>query len=129
MDTTDNITTRFYVAYSIHGTNSYYVAQRDIKGDEEYGLAVLGSTFTKVLSRRPNHNPAVDGVKLHWSRMRTVRDNQLLVDPHVVEKRFLELERLGWTISHRFDIKKIKRIQLEKRRAKAAKSMIIDPVM
>lgn len=105
----------FYVAYSIHGTNTFYVATRTILGDKKYGLALLGPNFTEVPSRRPDYDVNKDGIKLHWARLRTIRSNKPLISPYVVEKRFRILEKMGWTIEKTFDIEKVKRIQKEGR--------------
>lgn len=93
---------KFYIAFSIHGTNKFKVATYSIPNPQCFsGLPdqiikdLFGSDFTLAKSRRPGYNAAKDGYKLHWSRLNR-KDGTPLQDKGWVTKRFNQLVKMGW---------------------------------
>lgn len=82
---------KFYLAFSIHGTAKFKVVTK-----EASNLEALGPGFTIVESRRPNYNPATDGVKVHWDKMKR-RDGQPIGSVSQMNLRFKQLREAGWT--------------------------------
>jgi hypothetical protein len=99
---------KVYVAFSIHGTNAFLVAVRSIQpvasGTEVF---LIGSyAFRLATSRRPDHNPAQDGLKLHWGKLyrRTPYADGMyrpIKCPVKALSLFRKLEADGWTIFNR----------------------------
>lgn len=93
---------KFYIAFSIHGTNKFKVATLELKDrsgsvDHLTVATLLGGDFTLAKSRRPGYNAAKDGYKLHWSRL-SRKDGTPLQDKGWVTKRFNQLVKMGWTM-------------------------------
>lgn len=90
----------FYVTFSISGTNKFWVATKTIEGDPlRVGLELGEQGFVLTSSRRASYDPAKDGYKLLWSRLCKVKEPNLPYrDPRVVERRFKELQGMGWRI-------------------------------
>ena len=88
------MTTKVYIAYSIHGTNKFLVATKEVTNDEY--LAMVNSEFEPAQSRRPNYR-TVDGVKLHWKKL-LKRDGTPHTAREWVLARFYTLRELGWEL-------------------------------
>jgi len=82
-----------YIAFSIHGTNTFIVAVHD-----KLNLDKLPQEFTKVDSRRDNHDPVNDGQKLHWSGLISKTTGKPFKSPPTVLNRFSKLQAMGFTI-------------------------------
>lgn len=81
---------KFYVAFSIHGTNQFRVAVKSARSIE-----ALGPDFRQAVSRRDNYNASRDGVKVHWNKL-IRKDGTPLESKCWVSKRFNQLVALGW---------------------------------
>ncbi len=95
---------KFYIAFSIHGTNKFTVATYSIPNKQRSpGLPhqivkdLFGPAFTIAPSRRPNYDASKDGIKLHWNRL-VRKDGTPIQNKGWVTKRFNQLNALGWTI-------------------------------
>lgn len=80
---------KFYLAFSIHGTNKFRVFIK-----EAVSLKDLGPEFTHTLSRRANANPP-DQQKVLWSRLNT-KEGKPFENPSWVSRRLKELVAKGW---------------------------------
>lgn len=89
-----------YVAFSIHGTNSFIVATKEVSDKVIYDLShhhqIYGDEWKIVQSRRPNVDPK--HVKLHWSGLLNKKTKQPLRSPPAVLLRFKHLAQRGWKI-------------------------------
>lgn len=94
---------KFYVSYSIAGTNTFITASYE---SDKYTIAadrvvtkvdVCGLMFTQARSRRPDYNEKTDGIKLHHRRLLNVEGKPLRSPPLIV-KFFNELAELGWKV-------------------------------
>lgn len=85
---------KVYIAFSIHGTNAFITASRELPHDD---VSRLGGDFTVVKSRRPGHDPKKDGVKLEWRALMTA-EGKPLRSAALVLNRFNKLGQEGWTI-------------------------------
>lgn len=85
----------FYIAFSIHGTNTFIVATTKASGSEE--LQNREGKFVVVSSRRADYDPATHGIKVEWSRLSTLKGTPLR-SPAQVIYMFKRLEKLGWTV-------------------------------
>ena len=99
---------KVYVAFSIHGTHAFLVAARSIQpvAPEAKVLLIAGRHFNVVPSRRPDHNPEQDGLKLHWGELyrRTPYADGMyrpIKCPVKALSLFRKLEADGWTIFNR----------------------------
>lgn len=90
---------KFYIAFSIHGTNAFITATTEIND-----LKNLGSDFTEVKSRRPSYK-SEDGVKLHWEQLLNQKGKPLR-GPATVLQRFKELSKYGWTVDKEAFVKR-----------------------
>lgn len=88
---------KFYIAFSIAGTNKFTVATFTVIGTPEAALARLGPDFTTAQSRRPAYDVKTDGIKLHWNKLMR-QDGTPIQDRGWVTKRFNQLKVKGWTI-------------------------------
>lgn len=99
---------KFYIAFSIHGTNKFTVATKDVAVIKDKAPpsmnqmsqvveSIFGKDFRMATSRRPNYNANADGIKLHWSRL-CRKDGKPIQNKGWVTKRFNELKKMGWTI-------------------------------
>lgn len=96
---------KFYISFSIHGTNTFITASREEKDFENLLHAIAaggGNTgeFSPIKSRRENYNPNIER-KIHWTKLNRVKDNQPQTSPSHVIKLFKRLERQGWKIEDR----------------------------
>ncbi len=82
--------TKFYVAFSIHGTNGFTVVTREAESVE-----ALGADFKVVQSRRGTYSPA-DGTKVVWDKLNK-SDGRPHVNKAWVARRMNELVKAGWT--------------------------------
>ena len=100
---------KVYIAFSIHGTNAFLVAVREIQpvAPDAKILLIAGRPFQTTVSRRPDHNPALDGLKLLWGslyRKDSYPDgayHQPIKCPVKALRLFKLLESEGWTIFNR----------------------------
>ena len=97
---------KFYIAFSIHGTNNFKVAVIEKKvvlketNSEQIAKTVsrhFGPDFSVVTSRRPNYNESRDGIKLHWRGLQT-KEGKPLKSASWVTRRFKELTKRGWKL-------------------------------
>ncbi len=86
---------KVYVAFSVHGTNSFAKAEKYVTQDEL--AALLKNGFTKVTSRDPRNTGGTD-VKLHWNSLTNKTTGQPYRSRTWVMRRFEELAAQGWTI-------------------------------
>lgn len=98
---------KFYLAYSIHGTNCFITAKKevnhiklDVPGKESVEIKIGKFSFTTIKSRRPGYK-LEDGIKLHSSRLLT-KNGQPLKSPAMVVKFFNELAADGWEVDKAF---------------------------
>lgn len=99
---------KFYIAFSIHGTNSFTVATNELPWGLGPGEGIhtvmahvranFGPDFDVVQSRRPGHKPERDGYKLTWSKLNRKSDGKPHERRDWVTKRFQQLQKMGWTI-------------------------------
>ena len=83
---------KFYVAFSVHGTNQFTVATIN-----KPSISYLGAGFTAAESRRPDYDRGRDGIKVHWVGLNR-KDGTPIRHPSWVAKRFNQLVRRGWTL-------------------------------
>ena len=76
-----------YIAFSIHGTNTFITAQRDAMD--------LKEGFTVATSRRPSKTDAE--TKLHWDKLITKKGTPLR-SPAMILHYFNQLAMEGWTV-------------------------------
>ena len=89
---------KFYIAFSIHGTNQFTVATRQVDLTSiEHALNYLGQGFKVIPSRRPGYDSKRDGFKLSWTKLNRA-DGTPLQNKGWVTKRFNELKAQGWTL-------------------------------
>jgi hypothetical protein len=86
---------KVYIAFSIHGTNCFIVATREVTLLTPF--LSYNPWFSLAESRRPGVNKVVDGYKLNWTKL-CKADGTPHTNPGWVLRRFNELERRGWTI-------------------------------
>lgn len=97
-----NTPQKFYVAFSIHGTNQFITASvftHDFTMREENGVkkvTVKGMVFTEARSRRFDYKKE-NGLKLHHDRLKT-KEGKPSRSPPMVVKFFNELEAQGWVV-------------------------------
>jgi len=98
---------KFYVAYSINGTNCFITAKINTKNvkvkpvkNEPIKYKIGSFEFTQANSRRPDYK-LEDGIKLHSNRLLTKSGKPLHSAPMVV-KFFNELEAEGWIVDKAF---------------------------
>jgi hypothetical protein len=100
-----------YVAFSVHGTNSFITASTTVPADGL--LAFLDSLesqgFTVVKSRRPDAKS--NEVKLHWNKLLRQEDSKPYTAPSWILRRFRQLAEVGWTV----DSKKFKEYHYPKK--------------
>lgn len=95
---------KFYIAFSIHGTNKFTVATCDkpakspiLEMPDSTIKDLFGPEFSIARSRRPDYNIKTDGVKLHWSKLLR-KDGTPIQDKGWVTKRFNQLVKRGWIV-------------------------------
>lgn len=93
--------TKFYIAFSIHGTNSFIIATRE-SGDDFF-YPDLPDGFKIVASRRMGTPPT--GLKIHWDKLLR-EDGVPLASPSLIIRRFSELEKMGWKVSKEHFVKR-----------------------
>lgn len=81
---------KHYIAFSIHGTNTFIVATKDISNKLPRG-------YTVAISRRSDYEAIKDGVKVHWDGLLTSRGVPTK-SPALVLQRFTQLKAEGWKI-------------------------------
>jgi hypothetical protein len=105
---------KFYIAFSIHGTNSFRVVTKEVVGIEPLNLGQHEAEelrrqfqdndpkmdakrydWSLMPSRRSNADVKKDGYKIHWSGLRR-KDGTPIQNKSWVSKRFNELKRMGW---------------------------------
>jgi len=84
---------KFYIAFSIHGTNTFLVATKEAKD-----IKALGNEFRAAASRRPNLTIEKDGQKITWNGLMTKSGEPHKSHIYVLGK-FYELGRMGWEIN------------------------------
>lgn len=82
---------KYYIAFSIHGTNTFIVATNVMTDRRFATLEKAGYRITA--SRRKD----AEGIKLTWRELSTKQGEPLRSAPHVLFK-FKQLEKAGWTI-------------------------------
>lgn len=88
--------TQHYIAFSIHGTNAFIIATRELSKKESTDL--LASGEYKVATSRLAKPKVPGSVKLTWSGLTNKATGQPLKSPPVIIARFKKLEALGWTV-------------------------------
>lgn len=101
---------KFYIAYSIPGTNAFITATKEDqtvtvmppdevlhKDDALYSVGNLHH-FKVVKSRRPDYNREKDGYKLHWMHL-TKPTGEAITDPQHVLEVFSILSDDGWVVN------------------------------
>lgn len=88
-----------YIAFSIHGTNTFITATRVVsKSAAVQELDKLSAQgISGALSRRPDYNFNKEQ-KLHWSAL-TTKAGAPLRSPALVLNRFNRLANDGWTVT------------------------------
>ncbi|MDD2879732.1 MAG: hypothetical protein PHQ58_04800 [Rhodoferax sp.] len=82
---------KVYIAFSIHGTNCFITATKEIGS-----IAELPSGMVRVVSRRKNYDPATDW-KVNWDGLLTKKGTPYRSHIRVMQ-RFNELESQGWAV-------------------------------
>lgn len=86
----------YYIAFSIHGTNTFIVATKSMTDKELAQLETVG--YERVNSRRVDAEAVKrDGIKLSWPGLNTLAGAPLK-SPAMVIHRFKQLEKAGWLI-------------------------------
>ena len=88
-----------YVAFSIHGTNTFIVATKEVNDRVIFDLRhhpIYEDEWKIVQSRRPNVDPKQ--VKLQWSGLMNQKTKQPLRSAPMVLRRFKQLEVCGWKV-------------------------------
>lgn len=92
---------KYYIAFSIHGTNTFVTASININSNSDSSksdLIQIGKfTFSKVHSRRSTYKPT-DGIKLHSDRLLT-KTGKPMKSHQLILKFFNELRDDGWVIN------------------------------
>lgn len=83
-----------YIAFSIHGSNCFIIASKDLE-DEAYNALIKTGKFFPVTSRLPTFRRV--GTKLGWTRLNT-KDGAPLKSVPLILSRFNELAKDGWTV-------------------------------
>jgi hypothetical protein len=89
---------KVYIAFSIHGTNCFIVATREVTLLTPF--ITSNPEFSLTDSRRSWADKVLDGYKLNWTKL-CKADGTPHTNPGWVLRRFKELERSGWTIINR----------------------------
>ena len=104
-----------YIAFSIHGTNTFLVATKNVES-----ITDLGPEFKAVPSRRPGYS-SDDGVKVEWKGLTVKKTKLPYKHPLWVLNAFNVLETQGWQINTAsFNAFMSKHFQPKLRRAVAA---------
>lgn len=92
---------KYYIAFSINGTNCFITAERIIKSNIPLGndVHIDGIRYIGVPSRRPKWTPN-DGIKLFCEELCSKSGNPLRSPPAIL-KVFNKLEKNGWTIKNK----------------------------
>lgn len=80
---------KVYIAFSVHGTEKFLVATKDLS-QEEYKALLKNSDFAVVQSRGGTPQKQEPRVKLHWKGLVT-KDGKPLRSPPVIMARFKQL--------------------------------------
>lgn len=94
---------KFYVSFSIHGTNRFITAVKVIHIERPQNIytgdrvVINDHVFKVVKSRRPDWSLEKDGFKLHSDDLLTKKDEPMRSAPAILSF-FNKLEKLGWTI-------------------------------
>lgn len=88
-----------YVAFSIHGTNCFIYATKEVEKIED-----LGPGFKEVKSRRPDYDRSV-GIKLSFDKLNNAKGKPL-TNPIAILKVFNDLEKSGWVVQKQHFIQK-----------------------
>lgn len=102
---------KFYIAYSIHGTNQFITASIETTsygtmevvsedGSPKQMYTIFGNVFFTTQSRRFNYSLEKDGIKLHWGKLKT-KEGEPLRSPGMIIKHFKELEQKGWVVDRK----------------------------
>jgi len=98
---------KFYIAYSVAGTNRFTVATFHTRKSQKAGETwdafterLFGKGFKVARSRRPSYDHQKDGTKLHWEGFITL-EGQPMKSRSWITRRFNELKERGWTIVRR----------------------------
>lgn len=83
-----------YIAFSIHGSNTFITATKSI-ADLELDAMLSHGGFFRIVSRRVNRTN--QDIKLGWNRLNTIGGTPLR-SPIMVVQCFNELEKFGWTV-------------------------------
>ena len=86
---------KFYIAFSIHGTNQFKVAEKQVLSEDSAHNPLWDFAFAAATPRRTPRPD--DGIKLHWSKLNK-KDGTPHTDKGWVTKRFNELVKMGWKI-------------------------------
>lgn len=91
---------KFYIAFSIPGSNAFITASIDTQEYDQVGNVVTigDKQFTIAASRRPDYNRVKDGTKLYWDKLLSV-EMKPLRSPPVIISRFKQLEQTGWMLN------------------------------
>lgn len=97
---------KYYIAFSIHGTNCFITATlTPTKYTHEQHMEMLGEDFKVAQSRRPDYNLEKDGYKLEWNKLLN-KQGEPLRSPPAILNRFKILERMGFVIDKEAFVKK-----------------------
>lgn len=83
--------TKVYIAYSVHGTNCFISANREMSEPEFQEMIYGGHGYSVAQSRRPGYCKQTDGVKIHLNWLDDAT-------PDYVLKVFKALKDHGWTV-------------------------------
>lgn len=92
---------KYYIAFSIAGTNTFIIAKKEVPGLPLTPKALEAQGFTIAQSRRPNYNAQRDGIKLHWDKLVSTKTKKPYTNPSWIIRRFAELQNLGWEVINR----------------------------
>jgi hypothetical protein len=82
-----------YIAFSIHGTNSFIVATKSFQSEKKFkDFLEQNKDFKIVVSRRDDYKEEDDGVKLSWTGLLNKETSQPYISSSSVFKKFVELK-------------------------------------
>ena len=90
---------KYYIAFSIHGTNTFITASCETPEDVKAmtGPMFEGLKMVIAQSRRPSYEPLKNGFKLHAEDLKR-KDGKPLASPPMILRFFNELEKRGWVV-------------------------------
>jgi hypothetical protein len=88
---------KVYIAYSVHGTNTYLVATAQWT-NSQYKKHLQSKLFAVTASRWENYSEESNGVKLLYSGLMNYKGTPLRSAPHILNRFNTLVQDYGFTI-------------------------------